>query len=500
MTSIRWVCISDLHLGALNSLLTNVTQDGEHVDASGPSPVLEALCACLRSLRQTDQDPPELVVLGDLFELALTSPEDAASSFSHFITALRPGMSDAAIAPAIRFVPGNHDHHLWSRASDDRYLRLLAENGTTAPTASDRHATHLLPSNDPVPVRDRFVEILATRGDSGTGVTVAQSYPNLGLVTDAGDRSVILSHGHFIEPLYRMMSLLDKVFGTPRTGAIEAWQLEADNGGWIDFFWSSMGDSGDIMRVTRALYESLQSTETIHAEIAAIERAIKLAGGPRVRADAEAHAVAGLLRAGIGTAIRERHHGGAILSAHAEEGLTSYLSGPVATQTTAEIGNPGEMTFVFGHTHKPFIEERTMPGFSSPVAVVNTGGWVVDAPQVEPLKGASLVLIDDQLNVAAVRCYAEGPDASSYRVRVEPSHSTGTNPLADQLCTTIDPDREPWASLAQAIRTAVADRGRQLADRLQADASTLNRLNRAADEAERAAEDAHVDETDDTDD
>jgi UDP-2,3-diacylglucosamine pyrophosphatase LpxH len=482
MTSIRWVCVSDLHLGALNSLLTNVTHDGEHVDDSGPSPVLEALCACMRSLRQTDQEPPELVVLGDLFELALTSPEDSATSFSQFITALRPGMPDAAIAPALRFVPGNHDHHLWSRASDDRYLRLLAEGASAAPTASDRHATHLLPSNDRVPVRDRFVEILASRGDSGTGVTVAQSYPNLGLVTDHGDRSVILSHGHFIEPLYRMMSLLDKVFGTPRTGAIEAWQLEADNGGWIDFFWSSMGDSGDIMRVTRSLYESLQSTETIHAEIAAIERAIKLAGGPRVRADAEAHAVAALLQAGIGTAIRERHHGGAILSPRAEEGLASYLGGPVVTQATAEIGNPGGVTFVFGHTHKPFIEERTMAAFPSPVAVVNTGGWVVDAPQLNPLKGASLVLIDDQLNVASIRCYTEGPDASSYRVRVDPSNSTGTNELADQLRGAIDPDRDPWASLAQVTRAAVGDRGRQLADRLQADASTLNQLNRAADD------------------
>jgi hypothetical protein len=29
MAPIRWVCISDLHLGALNSLLTSVTPDGE---------------------------------------------------------------------------------------------------------------------------------------------------------------------------------------------------------------------------------------------------------------------------------------------------------------------------------------------------------------------------------------------------------------------------------------------------------------------------------------
>jgi UDP-2,3-diacylglucosamine pyrophosphatase LpxH len=483
MTSIRWVCISDLHLGALNSLLTNVTDDGEHADGSSASPVLTALCQCLLSLRRPGEDPPELVVLGDLFELALTSPEDAASTFSQFITALRPGMPDAAIAPALRFVPGNHDHHLWSRASDDRFLRLLAEDAAAIPAPADRHATRLLPANDKAAVRDRFVEILAARGSLTTGVTVVQSYPNLGLVTEPGDRAVILSHGHFIEPLYRMMSLLDTVFGSPRTGAIEAWQLEADNGGWIDFFWSSMGDSGDIMRVTRSLYESLQSTETIHAEIAAIERAIKAAGASRARADAEAHAVAGLLRAGVGTAIRERHRPGIILSPHAEEGLATYLNGPVATQVAAEIGSPRDVTFVFGHTHKPFIDQRTVHAFSAPVTVVNTGGWVVDTPQLNPLKGASLILIDEKLNLAAVRCYTEGPDASSYQLRTDPPSSTASNELVDELRTIIDPSHDPWASLAQVIRETVVDRGRQLADRLHADASTLDQLNQKVDPA-----------------
>ncbi len=477
MTSIRWVCISDLHLGALNSLLTNVTEDGERVDGSAASPVLTALCECLRSLRTPGQDPPELIVLGDLFELALTAPEDAAATFSQLIAGLRPGMPDAAVAPALRFVPGNHDHHLWSRASDDRYLRLLAGDASTIPAAHDRHATHLLPANDKELVRDRFVEILATRGEPATAVTVVQSYPNLGLVTEAGDRSVILSHGHFIEPLYRMMSQLDTVFGTPRTGAIEAWQLEADNGGWIDFFWSSMGDSGDVMRVTRSLYESLQSTDTIHAEIAAIERAIKVAGASRARADVEAHAVAELLRAGIGTAVRERHCGGIILSPHAETGLVSYLDGPVVTQMAAEIGAPGDVTFVFGHTHKPFVDVRTTTAFPAPVSVVNTGGWVVDTPQLNPLKGASLILIDEDLNVAAVRCYTEGTDPSSYRVRIEPANAAGPNPLADSLSASLDPDHEPWASLAQVLPSTVADRGRQLDERLRADASSLNRLN-----------------------
>ncbi len=96
---IKWVCVSDLHLGALNSLLTNVTDDGEHVDGTTPSPVLTALCHCIRSLRRPGQDPPQLVVLGDLFELALTSLEDAAVTFSQFMTALDADTDAGAVAP-----------------------------------------------------------------------------------------------------------------------------------------------------------------------------------------------------------------------------------------------------------------------------------------------------------------------------------------------------------------------------------------------------------------
>jgi hypothetical protein len=149
----------------------------------------------------------------------------------------------------------------------------------------------------------------------------------------------------------------------------------------------------------------------------------------------------------------------------------------VATQTVAEIGHPEEGTFIFGHTHKPFIESRTASAFATPVQVVNTGGWVVDTPQCNPLKGASLILIDDQLNVASVRCYTEGDAADAYRVCIDPVNASGPNDLVDELRATIDPARDPWASLAQAIQSEVGDRGRQLADRLRSDASMLNQLH-----------------------
>ncbi len=77
-----------------------------------------------------------------------------------------------------------------------------------------------------------------------------------------------------------------------------------------------------------------------------------------------------------------------------------------------------------------------------------------------------------------MRCYQEGDGASSYRVGIEPGSAGGPNALVDQLRSTVDADRDPWASLAQAIQTTVGDRGRQLDERLRSDASTLNQLNR----------------------
>ena len=168
---------------------------------------------------------------------------------------------------------------------------------------------------------------------------------------------------------------------------------------------------------------------------------------------------------------------GVLLSPHAEDGLLTYLNGPVASQISAEIGSPRDVTFVFGHTHKPFVERRDATTVASSIDVVNTGGWVVDTPQRNPLKGASLVLIDEQLNVAAMRCYTESDDPSSYQLHIGPPDGADSNDLVDELRATIDPGRDPWSTLAQVAQATVQERGRQLDDRLRSDASTLNQLN-----------------------
>lgn len=161
-----------------------------------------------------------------------------------------------------------------------------------------------------------------------------------------------------------------------------------------------------------------------------------------------------------------------MLTDQAEAGLLSYLAGPVGLQIADEVGTPREAAFVFGHTHKPFAAMRRPSGLPGPMPVVNTGGWVVDSPQPEPNKGAAVVLIDQDLNIALVRCYTQGAEPGE--VEVEGPGDQATNPLVDELQSTIDPVRDPWRALADAAAATERDRRRQLRTRLEAETRLVN--------------------------
>jgi len=473
MAPIRWVCVSDLHLGALNSVLTSVHADGDRVDQSSVSPVLTHLCEGLKRLRHGGE-PPQLVVLGDLFELALCSTEDAAATFAHLLAALRPGSVDAAVAPVIHFIPGNHDHHFWSRARGDAFMKYMAEAPRGKPLIPEPKATHLLPMHDTLKVRDNIIEQMATRADTEATLRVEQSYPNLGLVNSSGNQVVVLSHGHFIEPLYRAMSVLEDLFDRGRPDSQTVHELEAENGAWIDFFWSSMGDSGDVSSWARDLYESLQSNDAIHAEIKAIRRAIIDRRGAKWRKHAESAVVGGMLLTAAKKSLRRERHVSEVLSANAKIGLTRYLSGPVSTQVKEEIGTPDQATFVFGHTHKPFIHRNRASGLPGSVPVINTGGWVVDTPKAEPHKGAAVVLIDEELNVAVLRCYTQGASVNE-ELRIDGPESDATNPLVDDLRSRIDLTSDPWLALAHAASEIELERRQQLEARNRTETVLLKR-------------------------
>jgi hypothetical protein len=484
---IRYVCVSDLHLGADNSVLTNLAPDGSR--AEGPALMLTAVLDALRHLLRSSgtREPPTLVIHGDLFELALSTTDVAAESFGHFVRAAWGQPDGPVFDDTPVFVPGNHDHHLWEMTREHQYTDHLRDSFAEAPLSPMPHVTPMRLDRFSPSDHEPFVSLLAHRALRHAGATpnvptFRVVYPNLGLADldptpqngndHPPDRAIVVTHGQYLEPMYRAMSFLHNVVTPARPPRLDIAELESDNWAWIDFFWSTMGRSGEGSgpngEAIPVLYELLHSGEAMEAIVDRVLDDLL----PRDRSVVRGFERWGLRRIGrravSAVTQRERLHA-AVLSPAATTGLTRYLDHPVRTQLEDEFGGvPRRVDLIFGHTHKPFAGRRQPSGYPGPVIAHNTGGWVVDAPHPEPVKGAAVTLIDAGHHVADLRIYRQETDPSAYRVAVVAVNDPldEPNPLRDWLVATIDPTAEPWAGLSNLAAITVGDRQRQLRERI----------------------------------
>jgi hypothetical protein len=183
---IRFVCLSDMHLGAELSLLTGLKNDPAtgkpRVDPQSASPVLQNLVFCLADLirRNAPQAPkPTLILLGDILELALANDNVAAMVFWRFIDlAMEP---DHELFGDILYIPGNHDHHLWESARETQYV-LHYVPGKDVLADPPWHTTNIFMADDPNPVPSFFLNSLLHRYDNLKDFTINTAYPNFGLI------------------------------------------------------------------------------------------------------------------------------------------------------------------------------------------------------------------------------------------------------------------------------------------------------------------------------
>jgi len=478
MSTITHVCMSDLHLGAESSLLTDLGANGVP-DYLGRSPVLMALVDCLRDLLDTQTEKPTLVLAGDILELALAQTHEAAMCFEGFLQALFPGDEQDLFARRILLLPGNHDHHLWEVAREQHYVDFL---GSGTVPAGERlseawSVTRLYESQRPVGwPRSKLLEALAGRHPSLADLQIQMVYPNLGLRTQDHSRCVVFTHGHYIEPIYMAMSWL-RGFLFPESERRESMtisEIERENFAWIDFFWSTMGRSGAAGERVQQVYEmtgSSEGIETLSKRIA--EGVVEHWGRPLLPDGLEVLAIERLLAKRMRAFVaQERGQGGEALSEETEKGLVEYIAGPLRQQINYEGRDenapqgrlPGALTVVFGHTHKPFERRKVLPGFTRPVDLINTGGWVVDTIEQQPLHGAALVLVNDAYDVASLRMYDEpARGAAPGPVRVAAAFE---NPLAAALRARIDSHGagpSPWATFSAEVDRGICLRVRALA-------------------------------------
>jgi UDP-2,3-diacylglucosamine pyrophosphatase LpxH len=474
MTDIRYVCVSDMHLGEEDSLLTNLKPASTDTDPTEPSPVLRQLVECLRYLisKNKSKRKPTLILNGDILELALTTTNEAAMVFERFVELVLPARG--RLFDEIIYVPGNHDHHLWEGCRETQYVDYIATLEPGKPLPIPWHATNMFARDDAPRVHAYFLSRLVRRyehlGEKDFEISVA--YPNLGLLGDDGRKCVVFHHGHFIESLYRLMSTLKTLVFPDRAVPRHVWDLQAENFAWIDFFWSSMGRSGQVGRDMELVYEKMQDPEQLKKLLATLATSLAerydLPGwGDRM----EASLLRGLFNTIVDRFARsERALTDRVLSKDAENGLWAYMKGPLRNQLDLELkGNmPADVTFVFGHTHKPFQEDMNFTGYPKWVNVYNTGGWVVESVDPETRHGGAVILIDEKLDVTSLRLYNEAEDPTLYSVGVEEATHTGeeASPFHRRIVDLIDPSAEPWQTFSTLVARAVRVRAQNLRARI----------------------------------
>jgi hypothetical protein len=485
MAAVRYVCMSDLHLGAAYSVLSGTDAEGRP-DPSQCSPALAALARGLRELLERlrgQHTPPTLVLLGDVLDMGLSPMGAVAAAFQTFARAV---MLDARgrplFAPRVLCVPGNHDHHLWRLAQDQHFQQGVA---------AGRMARDLLehtPLFEPIgPLRPNspLLTRLLTGIDGLGGARCDIVYPNLGLLDAARQRCVVMHHGHYLDPMYRVVSTLNAQAPGPgggraavRRAALTVAQIEAQNGPWVDFLWSDLGSAGITGREAMSLYEVMRdagasqrfSQQLARQVVARLSRVGTSGRSQLAQGITVDQLVLGALDATLGQGAQSQRDSYAQVMSDADAAdLRWYLAGPVHGQLRREgLADPStlDLAFVFGHTHKPFQDELPTPGYGRPVAIYNTGGWVMDQPTMASTQGAAAVFIDADLNLASLRLFNDPLNGAMAPVQAQGvgGFRDAANPLLAALADGVARTADAWRAFSDAAQHATEARAAGLLD------------------------------------
>jgi UDP-2,3-diacylglucosamine pyrophosphatase LpxH len=450
MGDIRYVILSDMHLGAENSLLTDLVTGSVDTDTGKPAPLLIKLSECLREIisKNKGQKKPTLVLNGDLAELALTTSDKAGMTYQRFLELVMPDDGELLFDKEILFLPGNHDHNLWERARFDYKTEQIRN---IKPGEKITPGIHVTPMFTPPVIVSSFLTILLQCYPHLKDASVNVSYPAHAILDDSKNKCIIFCHGHYIESMYSLMtSLRDDIF-PDRSNPKTLMQLEEENFAWVDFFWSDLGRSGSVGKDIDLIYDKLQSPAEVNVMLGNIVTSLTKKKKRGIIRWLERKALLFVLKVSVGRmAATERDQPDVELSPDATQGLKNLMEKQIYKQLSAELGNtfPDDITFIFGHTHKPFQRKMKFNNYTNEVKIFNSGGWVVDTMNQQSLIGGSVILADDNLDTVALQMYKEG----NYTISFEDLGGTGENSHNDfynQLVRDNDFTKEPWISFAK---------------------------------------------------
>ncbi len=464
--SLKLVCISDLHLGAKDSLLSSFDSTGHTAHQGGP--VAATFAKALRetvTAMSSPGEPVRLVLLGDVLDLGLSPMGRVSRNLLNLLNELFPSKRQGDMAPfagGIIYMPGNHDHHVWRMAQDEQYVDQIKTN-LKLPTDIQQ----ITSIKDEPTVHCRLVTELMQRIPALQGSYCRVAYPNWAILDLEGKRAVVLHHGHYLDPTYMALSHLAQWLGLAADPA-SAHGIERCNGPWIDFLWSDLGSAGRIGKSADTLYDTMMDGEASHEFAESLSKRISdfLATRVGIRPNSPllynltpAQCVSAAVDFTFGrTAQSQRDGYRNVLSRAMIDGLRWYLANPIAGQFKHECEQvPKEIAFIFGHTHKPFQDQIMVKPYAAPSRIYNTGGWVLDEPTLMPCQGAAAMLVDSDLNVASLRLFNDVTNDKIERVRVEGIGGYGDeiNPLLRSARKAVQDNEDLWSMFSDATCDAI---------------------------------------------
>jgi hypothetical protein len=423
---IRFVCLSDLHLGDEDSIL-NSKKNEDGLDASD---VMKNLAKCLESLLavktlEKDRVPRTTLILnGDIMELALGKFELSAMMFERFMALVMKNRKEL-FDNEIIFIPGNHDHHIWETARETQYENyILRKNLKVLP--APWHRTSMIFNR--YPIYSTFLMSLLKRHTVmhdklfSPKLKIQISYPNLAIPSEDQKSCVIIHHGQFTErPYYLISDLNTTLTGGEFPEDID--KLEEENFAWIDFFWSTLGRSGQAGSMVRSIYENMKNPTLIGRFFDKISvnlaKKFDVSWLPGTWVEEKAlkeatHIGLPLITSLLGERNRRdtSADGDDLMNQEIKSGLNQVLRLSWPLMKDGLPKSISDMTLVYGHTHKPLERvvdlDEIEKGINESIALYNTGGWIVDQTEANADFGASIVLMDRNLNVVSLQVYREG--------------------------------------------------------------------------------------------
>ena len=474
-SNVRYIVVSDLHLGAENSILTRLRRASTLADTHQPSPVLTSLVDCLRTVVAGNRggELPTLIAAGDLVELALASPALSLPVVAQFVAAL------AGAEPVVRaetiFIPGNHDHHLWEMSREEAAQDFLKSGAALANAPATWHTSSLFLSRPPAYKATFLEDALHGAGHERAGVRVV--YPALALTSPDGERAVLVTHGHYMDRVGTLFSVMARLFDPSAPPLDDVDVIERENWAWVDFFWGAMGRSTRMGALVEKIYDSMQDPRAIEALLGALAASVTKRQNAVLRR-VESWGIRRVLGRIVAGRLheRERDQSGEVLSQASRAGLAAYFEALRHTFEREWDGPlPHDVSIVVGHTHKPFSEWWDAPAWpAGGTRVFNCGGWVVDHVVPQPHMGGAVVLVSDDLDVVSLRIYQQVHDPSAWQITVETVRPTpGGELFAEHVRSLVQPGREPWAAFSAAVEQLVPERRAAMQQILEGDLKLL---------------------------